>query len=208
MHKTSQLWVRFSGITIVAHLVAVLLLFFVYKDGVEHLAFIISPQQIKQPFEVAIVFEQPKPKEAPVKKQAPSSSKKSSVPTPVQAHKTAPKQSTPKAAPTAVKKEEEKKMPDHLDLALSKNKTVQPFEQEFTLLYQEVAAHWAPPSGVPAESKCMVSVIVDRSGEIDDMDIVESSGMFIFDLAARRALSEIEFPKFVWGKSITITFTL
>lgn len=210
MHNASQIWIRFTGISLLAHLIVLALIFFVYNDGVQHLAFIITPRQTQRELQYSIVFEQPKPAmKAPAKKAAPVATKKTVPAKPAAPAKKATEQPQKKAQEKEpVKKEAEKKVPDHLDLALSKNKSMQPFEQEFTLLYKEVADHWAPPAGVPAESSCMIAVSIDRAGEIDDMDIVTSSGMFIFDLAARRALSEIAFPKFVWGKSITITFSL
>lgn len=200
MHKTTILWLKLSGASFLAHTIAVILLFFVYQDGVKHLSLVISPCMRARDIEFRVAIEKIAKQPIPVPVKQPVAK-----PTLVAKKADPPKAAAKKAAPA---KGAQKRLPDHLDLSLSQNKNMHGFEAEFKLLYQELSTHWAPPPGVPADSQCAVTVFLDRQGEIADMLVDSSSGMLVFDLAARSALSELEFPKFVWGKSITITFTL
>jgi hypothetical protein len=97
---------------------------------------------------------------------------------------------------------------DHINFDLSQKGFPAMFEAEYQALYENLSDQWAPPAGVPVTSQCVITVVVDKQGEVEDMLVDNSSGMMVFDLAARSALSEVEFPRFVWGKSITVTFSV
>jgi hypothetical protein len=95
---------------------------------------------------------------------------------------------------------------EHMNMYMSsKTKSI---EQEYESLYHEIAQVWLPPPGVPADCSCVITVAIDWQGMVAQMNINASSGMLVYDLAAQAALSELQFPKIAWGKSITITFTV
>lgn len=75
------------------------------------------------------------------------------------------------------------------------------------LLQQELVRVWHPPIGVTKECACCVRVAVTRDGAIQKVDIVNSSGILMFDVAARSALYSAQLPKWTWGTSFDITFS-
>jgi len=77
---------------------------------------------------------------------------------------------------------------------------------QYTILQHEFSKHWAPPPGVADECTCRLTVCVDRAGMVNDVVVEESSGVLIFDIAARTAVLAVEWPAWARGTSITITF--
>jgi outer membrane biosynthesis protein TonB len=77
---------------------------------------------------------------------------------------------------------------------------------EYAALQQEFARCWKPPVGMQSDCFCEITVLVGKNGTVEDMQMVRSSGVLMFDVAARGALSIMEFPRWVCSKSLTITF--
>ncbi|MBI2344932.1 TonB C-terminal domain-containing protein [Candidatus Dependentiae bacterium] len=63
---------------------------------------------------------------------------------------------------------------------------------------------WNPPVGLHQGISCEMKIKVSLDGNSDVIDIVKSSGILVFDMSARTALQEIEFPQEVYGKTIMI----
>jgi len=77
---------------------------------------------------------------------------------------------------------------------------------QYTVLQQELSKHWAPPPGVGDDCMCQLTVCLDRAGVVEDVRIEQSSGVLIFDIAARSALLAMQWPVWALASSITITF--
>gem|GEM_PF-2363165 len=73
-------------------------------------------------------------------------------------------------------------------------------------IQQEMAQHWSPPPGIPKESNCTIKISVGFDGTINDLDMEQSSGVLLFDSAARRAASQLTPPPWAYGKTLRITF--
>jgi outer membrane biosynthesis protein TonB len=73
-------------------------------------------------------------------------------------------------------------------------------------LQQEFARCWKPPVGIPEDCTCQVTVFVATDGKVNDMEMVTSSGILMYDVAARSALQQMELPRWTRGKTLTITF--
>lgn len=266
MHKQYLIVPVGLGITLL-HAGLLGLLFFVYRDTIEHLNLTIIPSLMARDIEFRVAIERgarkgqatgkaapgvstknaPAAKKmagpvtkigalpaAPAKKAVPKKGvqknekkKESAVPVKKVAEKPVPKKE-PVKEPVVEKKQQvselpkvaesaapAQQLPEHLDLAVGKEGVIEGadstlvfFEAEYRALYENLSDQWAPPAGVPAQSQCTITIVLDRDGEIDDMLVDNSSGMLVFDVAARAALSEVEFPRFAWGKSITVTFSV
>ncbi len=79
-------------------------------------------------------------------------------------------------------------------------------QQDFVALQQELAKHWQPPVGIAHECVCAITAQIDRQGKIENIIIDDSSGVLMFDVAARTAMLAMELPRWTWGKSLSITF--
>lgn len=72
------------------------------------------------------------------------------------------------------------------------------------LLTQKIGLYWKPPAGIGSDCACQVTFTVDWSGQLADIGITQSSGILIFDLAARSALCAMEMPEWAKGKTFTV----
>ena len=63
---------------------------------------------------------------------------------------------------------------------------------------------WTVPIGLGAGVSCQMRVVVSDQGNAQSVTIDKSSGVFVYDSSARRALLQVEYPKEVWNKTITI----
>lgn len=73
-------------------------------------------------------------------------------------------------------------------------------------LHKAIGAHWSPPVGMPDGLQCKIRVKVTSDGMVQSLEVVEKSGVAVFDMAARQALQAAEFPRAVYGKTIVIHF--
>lgn len=72
-------------------------------------------------------------------------------------------------------------------------------------LHKELAHAWHPPAIQKANAACTLELFVNWEGLIETIHITESSGVLIFDAAARKAAYDMHIPEWAKGKSITIT---
>lgn len=78
--------------------------------------------------------------------------------------------------------------------------------QYYAQLQTAVSDAWKPPVGIADECVCDVLIALDAQGKIKDVKVVKSSGVLIYDIAARNALQEAKLPKWTFGRTITISF--
>ena len=118
----------------------------------------------------------PPVKPKPVKKKPPKK-KAREVPT-TQIEKTMPREETsPEAAESA---------PETGDIAFDTDNF--PFAHYISRMRRKIAAHWRVPAGSQGELLCVVYFRVMRDGTVMATAIEESSGLFMFDQAAQRAI--------------------
>lgn len=74
------------------------------------------------------------------------------------------------------------------------------------LLQKELINNWKPPIGVPTTASCEVQFTVSVNGSVKDATTIKSSGIMMYDVAARHAVFSIKMPAWTYGKTITIAF--
>ena len=73
-------------------------------------------------------------------------------------------------------------------------------------IQQEMAQHWSPPAGMRKDLSCIIKVCIAFDGTIASMSFEQSSGVLLFDGAARRAVAQLTPPQWAYGKELSITF--
>lgn len=73
-------------------------------------------------------------------------------------------------------------------------------------LREEIAQHFKPPVGIKKDATCQITMDINWEGVIQGMCMDISSGVLMFDIAARNTCNKIKFPKWAYGKSLTIVF--
>src|SRR5207302_6458741 len=73
-------------------------------------------------------------------------------------------------------------------------------------LQKELVQKWKPPIGVSPDCMCEVSFFVNTSGTIEDLKMVKSSGVMMYDISARQALFAMKMPQWTYGKPLIISF--
>ncbi|MFC1842353.1 TonB C-terminal domain-containing protein [Candidatus Dependentiae bacterium] len=70
----------------------------------------------------------------------------------------------------------------------------------------EVKKHWRPPAGLSKDLSCTVNVLVDWNRKATKVQVAQSSGVLIYDVSARMAVSRLCLPSVLKGKEVHITF--
>jgi TonB family protein len=73
-------------------------------------------------------------------------------------------------------------------------------------IQHEMAQHWSPPAGMRNDLSCIVKITVAFDGTIQTLEIEQSSGVMLFDDAAKRAAWKLTPPQWAFGKELTVTF--
>ena len=73
-------------------------------------------------------------------------------------------------------------------------------------IQNEMAAHWAPPTGIRSDVECIVKIMVSSDGKNNQIIMEQPSKIVLFDSAARRAAAQLQPPEWAYGKEILITF--
>jgi len=73
-------------------------------------------------------------------------------------------------------------------------------------LQQAVAEHWLPPAGAHAQAACEVKVVLSATGSVKEVQVIKKSGIPVYDMAARQALMQTEYPRAVWNRIIIVHF--
>jgi outer membrane biosynthesis protein TonB len=73
-------------------------------------------------------------------------------------------------------------------------------------IQEEAQKWWKAPPGVGADAACQVVVHIDHEGKICELAIAKGSGVLMFDVRARQAVSQMEFPRGSWGKEVVVYF--
>lgn len=73
-------------------------------------------------------------------------------------------------------------------------------------LQKEIVQKWNPPIGVSPNCMCEISFFVTQKGKIEDIKIIKSSGVMMFDISVRQAIFAMKMPQWTYGKPFTINF--
>lgn len=73
-------------------------------------------------------------------------------------------------------------------------------------LQKELVHKWQPPIGVSPDCTCDISFFVTKQGTIEQLKMVKSSGVMMFDISARQALFSMKMPQWTYGKPLIISF--
>lgn len=76
----------------------------------------------------------------------------------------------------------------------------------FSQLQKQIIAEWNAPIGMPKDTACTISFFIDLKGFLQHITIDSSSGILMYDLSARAAITKTIMPRWSRGKSFTITF--
>jgi outer membrane biosynthesis protein TonB len=73
-------------------------------------------------------------------------------------------------------------------------------------IQQEAQRCWKSPTGIASGVSCQIVVHIDRNGKTQDITVAEQSGILMYDVHARQAVSHMEFPRGSWGKEVVVYF--
>jgi hypothetical protein len=73
-------------------------------------------------------------------------------------------------------------------------------------LQKELVQKWHPPIGVSPDCSCDISFFVNNKGVIENIKMVKSSNVTMFDISARQALFSMKMPQWTYGNPLVISF--
>jgi len=76
----------------------------------------------------------------------------------------------------------------------------------YCALQEEISSQWKPPVGLAKDLECQISIELAADGTVLKSAVNESSGVLVYDVAARSAVRKINFPRWAYGKEFTIAF--
>ena len=201
MHKRLTFWAKLVTVSTSFHLFVLFGIFVWYRDPFCALSLTIRPDILKRDVMFTIVLEEP-PKEEPSEKEVQPEEKL--------VHKQEPEEVPKKESQPAAKKADQSKKVEQKKTAqsepdLAKQESV---ADRYADLYKEISQKWSPPPGIPSETACELTMQIDRNGTVIDMQILKSSGVLVFDVAAQAAIDELNYPQWAWGKAISLTFSM
>lgn len=75
-----------------------------------------------------------------------------------------------------------------------------------TKIQQAIRKQWKPPIGLSKELACTISITVSSAGHITAATVTKSSGILIYDIAARSAVAQLSIPASIRNQTFSITF--
>lgn len=77
----------------------------------------------------------------------------------------------------------------------------------YKTVFNAIEKVWQPPVGFPADSVCEIAFIV-KEGKANNIEILKSSKVAAYDIAARCAVARAHFERQAHGKKCTVVFKL
>lgn len=65
---------------------------------------------------------------------------------------------------------------------------------------------WKVPRGISSRARAQLLVNISSQGKVEQVEVVKSSAVRAFDMAARAALYRASYPPIYWGKNIAVWF--
>lgn len=76
----------------------------------------------------------------------------------------------------------------------------------YQCIEQEIVSRWKPPRGLSKDLVCHIKCCVGGNGTVISCHAAKSSGVLVYDMAARSAARGMNLPRWAWGKEFTIVF--
>lgn len=76
----------------------------------------------------------------------------------------------------------------------------------YECIEQEIVSRWRPPCGLAKDLSCQIKCSIGGNGTVVACKIEKSSGVLIYDMAARSAARAMTLDRWAWGKEFTIIF--
>jgi len=76
----------------------------------------------------------------------------------------------------------------------------------YECIEQEIVSRWRPPCGLSKDLVCHIKCSIGNDGSVDSCITEKSSGVLIYDMAARMASLAMKLPRWAWGKDFTIVY--
>lgn len=73
-------------------------------------------------------------------------------------------------------------------------------------IQQAVLRFWRRPVGFAKELSCEISLQINEIGKAAQVKITQSSGVLVYDMAARTAILKAEYPREIWNKALILQF--
>lgn len=73
-------------------------------------------------------------------------------------------------------------------------------------IQEEAERCWKAPPGIASDVACQIVVHVNHDGTVHDITVTEQSGILMYDVRARQAVSQMMFPRGSWGKEVVVYF--
>jgi hypothetical protein len=73
-------------------------------------------------------------------------------------------------------------------------------------LQKELVHTWKPPIGVSPDCMCEISFFVTQNGALENLTMIKSSGVVMYDISARQALFSMKMPQWTYNKQLNICF--
>lgn len=74
------------------------------------------------------------------------------------------------------------------------------------MLQEELSRTWKLPAGMKEGTECQITIKLNWNNAIQKITVDRSSGVLVFDVAARSALYSMKMPEWTKGKTITLSF--
>ena len=71
-------------------------------------------------------------------------------------------------------------------------------------IQEELLRVWHPPVGIEDGISCVVLVVLDGNGIVQEIEIKKPSGLLLFDVSARAAIQQAVWPRAVWGTTLEL----
>ena len=185
-----------------------------------------TPRQVKKVVQKKVVPPKPKPipkttvaqkkpvqKPAAPKKEVPkvaANKQMQQKPTQPTKPKTPEKQvvqtAKPKLNPTAEKQKKEVEQIAVTPSTLTTQQDVVGIPEYVFAFQQQIAQKFTPPIGIASDAQCQIKMMISWEGAMQDVTVEQSSGILMYDVAARSAVHKLSLPRWTWGKSLTIVF--
>lgn len=79
-------------------------------------------------------------------------------------------------------------------------------QQQIAEIVEAVKRWWQPPLGVRPDALCIIMVTIAPTGACKEARVQRSSGVPVYDIAAKSAVLKSNFPKHIWGKQCVFQF--
>lgn len=73
-------------------------------------------------------------------------------------------------------------------------------------IQEEAERRWKAPPGISSDVACQIVVHVGHDGVVRDITVGQKSGVLMYDVHARQAVSQMTFPRGSWGKEVVVYF--